>query len=195
MSRIRPGGGTARGTRIEKRVSERSRRGDNAQVDRRRLGIYLNDHLAGAALGTELARRAHRENAGRPVGDFLGWLAAQILEDRAQLERLMRSLGIPESRLKKTAAIVAERLGRLKLNGQLTGYSPLSRVIELDGLTVGVRGKRALWEALEPLTDAIPALRELDYAELKRRADEQLAGLERERAAAAREAFDVPGDG
>lgn len=36
---------------------------------------------------------------------------------------------------------VAEKLGRLKPNGQLHGYSPLSRVIELEGLYLGISGK------------------------------------------------------
>ena len=41
-----------------------------------------------------------------------------------------------------------EKLGRLKLNGQLLGYSPLSRLIELEGLMLGIAGKLAMWIAL-----------------------------------------------
>jgi hypothetical protein len=161
----------------------------------RRLAIYLNDHLAGAALGTELARRAQRENAGTHLGEFLTWLLEQIREDRATLERLMRDLEVPQSRVKRAAAVAAERVGRLKLNGQLTGYSPLSRVVELEGLTLGVRGKRSLWQALAEVAETAPALQALDYAELERRADEQLAGLEREHMAAAKVAFVAAGPG
>jgi hypothetical protein len=43
----------------------------------------------------------------------------------------------------------------LKLNGQLRGYSPLSRLDELELLQIGVAGKRRLWRALEHTTPTI----------------------------------------
>ena len=156
----------------------------------RRLAIYLNDHLAGAVVGTELAKRALRENRGSPFGEFLEWLLGQILEDRAALERLMAELGVPESRLKRALALTFERVGRLKLNGQLTGYSPLSRLVELEGLALGVTGKRALWLALQEIAATESRLRQFDFDELRRRAEEQLAGLERLRIEAARLALE-----
>jgi len=161
----------------------------------RRLAIYLNDHLAGAIVGTELAKRALRENRGSSFGEFLEWLLGQILEDRATLERLMAGLGVPQSRLKRALALTLERVGRLKLNGQLTGYSPLSRLVELEGLALGVTGKRALWVALQELAGTEPRLRDFDFDELRRRAEEQLAGLERLRIEAARLALAAPRSG
>jgi hypothetical protein len=152
----------------------------------RRLAIYLNDHLAGSVVGTELAKRALRENRGSSVGEFLAWLLGQILEDRATLERLMAELGVPESRLKRALALTLERVGRLKLNGQL---------VELEGLALGVTGKRALWLALQEIAETEPRLREFDFDELRRRAEEQLAGLERLRIEAARLAFAAPRSG
>ena len=35
------------------------------------LSIYLNDHLAGATIGVELARRIRARNRGTPLGDYL----------------------------------------------------------------------------------------------------------------------------
>ena len=161
----------------------------------RRLAIYLNDHLAGSVVGTELAKRTLRENRGSSFGEFLEWLLGQILEDRATLERLMAELGVPESRLKRALALTFERVGRLKLNGQLTGYSPLSQLVELEGLALGVTGKRALWLALQEVAATEPRLREFDFDELRRRAEEQLAGLERLRIEAARLALARPRGG
>jgi hypothetical protein len=103
----------------------------------------------------------------------------------------MAGLGVPESRLKRALALTLERVGRLKLNGQLTGYSPLSRLVELEGLALGVTGKRALWVALQEIAGTEPRLREFDLDELRRRAEEQLAGLERLRIEAARLALAV----
>ena len=138
----------------------------------RYLPIYLNDHLAGATLGVELAKRTLKENDEGELGEFLRWLVAQLLEDRrALLERIEQP-----SLAKAGAAWLAEKAGRLKPNGHLTTYSPLSRLVELEGLKTGIEGKRSLWLALEE-------------PELVARAEEQLARIEPHRLAAARETF------
>src|SRR4051812_45452331 len=96
-------------------------------LDKKLLGIYLNDHLAGATVGRELCRRSLSSNRDTEFGAFLEHLLAQIVEDRETLLELMRRVGAGVDRVKPFAATVGERLGRLKLNGSLRGYSPLSR--------------------------------------------------------------------
>ena len=152
----------------------------------RRLAIYLNDHLAGSIVATELAKRALRENRGSEFEETLEWLLGQILEDRATLERLMEELGVAKSRVKGALALALERVGRLKLNGQLTGYSPLSRLVELEGLTFGVTGKLALWENLRELAEREPGLAGFDLDALAERARAQLGRVRAERPRAAR---------
>jgi hypothetical protein len=152
----------------------------------RRLAIYLNDHLAGSVVGTELAKRVLRENRGTAFEEPLNWLLAQIQEDRATLVKILQELGVSKSRVKTSLAIVLERLGRLKLNGQLTGYSPLSRLVELEGLALGVTGKLALWENLREIAPEEPGLAAFDFDELIRRAQEQLGRLREQRLAASR---------
>src|SRR6478672_10510242 len=112
------------------------------------LAIYLNDHLAGATGGAELAQRAAGANRGSELGEFLAGLAAEVKEDRESLLALMSALGIGVDHAKVVAGWTAEKLGRLKLNGQIAGYSPLSRLVELEAMMIGVRGKLALWSAL-----------------------------------------------
>jgi hypothetical protein len=159
-------------------------------VNRRLLAIYLNDHLAGATIGAELALRAARENTGSGLGDFLGEvLLPEIREDRQTLERLMGRLGIERSRPKVAAAWAAEKVGRLKLNGELTRYSPLSRLLELEGLTAGIEGKRALWLALEATVDSVGAVEGFDFPALAERAESQRKRLETHRLAAALDAL------
>src|SRR4051794_27409693 len=111
------------------------------------LPIYLNDHLAASTLGRDLARRAAGSNQGTEFGDFLTDLAGQIEADRAQLEDVMARLDVKPDPLKIGGAWLAEKVGRLKLNGRLLSYSPLSRVVEIEALIAGVHGKRALWRA------------------------------------------------
>jgi hypothetical protein len=148
----------------------------------RLLGIYLNDQYAGATLSLALARRALRENRGTPFEDFLERLAGETAEDRQALRDLMDRLGVRRSRVKPALALGAERLGRLKPNGRLVSYSPLSRLLELEGLILGVAGKRSVWRAVRQLDRDLG----VDLDELERRADEQLAELEQHRDQAAR---------
>jgi hypothetical protein len=158
-------------------------------VKARYLAIYLNDHLAGATVGVEVVRRAHRENEGTPLGDFLRELGAEIVEDRGRLLRLMDALGVERSTSKVLGAWAAEKLGRLKLNGQLTGYSPLSRLGELEGLSTGIEGKRLMWVVLAELSDRDERLRDFDFAALEERARSQRERLESHRLAAAVDAL------
>ena len=153
------------------------------------LAIYLNDHLAGATAGLELARRAASSNEGSEYGRFLDELTAEIDEDREALFELMRSVDVGVDRIKVLGGWAAEKAGRLKLNGRLRGYSPLSRLLELEGLTLGVRGKLCLWRALIELQPAEPRLSATQLARLSERAEAQLDGLEAQRLQAAALAF------
>jgi hypothetical protein len=153
------------------------------------LAIYLNDHLGGSTAGVELARRAQGANAGTPVGDFLAGLVVEIEEDKEALEGIMDRLDVGADRVKVAAAWAAEKAGRLKLNGRVTSYSPLSRLVELEGLLVGVWGKRSAWLALLEIAPREPRLDEEQLQQLVVRADAQLDGLRRHHAEAAAEAL------
>jgi hypothetical protein len=154
------------------------------------LETYLQDHRAGAAMGADLARRLAGENAGTPYEDFLAGLAQEIEQDVATLDAIMAGLGVGPSSLKNAGAKIAERLGRLKPNEHLVGgYSPLSRVLEIEGLRGGVHAKLALWEALAERASHDDRLDATQLAALQARAEQQLEGLREQHAAATREAF------
>jgi hypothetical protein len=158
-------------------------------LDHKLLGIYLNDHLAGSTVGVELAKRAAGENEDTDYGEPLARVAAEIEEDREALQRLMEALEVKRDHPKVLAGWVAEKLGRLKPNGQILGYSPLSRLVELETLALGITGKYSLWEAL---TEVAGEDARIDLDELKRlseRADRQRKEIWQLRQRAAREAF------
>lgn len=141
------------------------------------LAIYLNDHLAGATAGVELARRLRASNEDDPeFGPELAEICAEVEADRETLKTMMNRLGVGQSKLKPVAAVLGERLGRLKPNGRLWGYSPLSRLDELELLQIGVVGKRRLWRALERTHD--DDLSNFELAALAERATSQLRRLE-----------------
>jgi hypothetical protein len=165
-------------------VSEK-REPDSAQA----LAIYMNDQLAAGVIWREVARRSAGSNAGTELGRAVERVASQIAEDMATFEQIMERLGIERSRVKPSLAIVAERLGRLKLNGRLFGYSPLSRFVELDFLAAGIEGKRILWANLRDFADVATRLPDVDFDHLIERAERQRAELEPLRARAGRDAF------
>ncbi|WP_233358721.1 hypothetical protein [Thermomonospora amylolytica] len=132
------------------------------------LGIYLNDHLAGATAGVELARRLARAHQGTPAGPELARLAAEIAEDRRALQAMMESLGVRVRRWMMLAGWLGEKAGRLKPNGRLLSRSPLSSVIELEVMRLGVEGKLAAWRLLRTVADHD---RRLDNARLDRLAE------------------------
>jgi hypothetical protein len=116
------------------------------------LGIYLNDHLAGATGGAELARRVAGSHGGHDSGE-LRRLAAEIAQDRAALLEFMTALSIPVRAYKVRAAWLGEKAARLKLNGRLLTRSPLSSLEELEIMRLGVEGKAAGWRTLRTLAE------------------------------------------
>jgi hypothetical protein len=152
------------------------------------LATYLNDHLAGATGGLALARRAASENEGSELGAFLSELADEIEADRDALKAIMGALGVRADPVKIVAARVFERIGRLKPNAQLRGYSPLSPLVELEVLRLGIQGKLALWRALGEVAGT-PPLDADRLSQLAARAERQAADVEARRLEVARAAL------
>lgn len=148
------------------------------QSPRRELGIYLNDHLAGATAGADLARRLASSQTGTPLHGPLQRLADEVAEDRAALLETMTHLGFPPRAYKKGAGRLAEKLGRLKLNGHLLRRSPLSTLLELEMLRLGVEGKRAAWRSLLEVADSLPDVDVPRLEGLEERARQQTTVLE-----------------
>jgi hypothetical protein len=152
------------------------------------LHIYLSDHLAASVAGVELSRRSANSNKENDFGHFLRTtLIPAVQEDQATLRGILKRVGASESLVKNAMFWAGEKVGRLKFNGELTTYSPLSRMIELEGLTSGVAGKLSLWQCLREARD--PRLDGIDLTALMSRAEEQLKALEIQRRKAAALAF------
>lgn len=143
------------------------------------LATYLNDHLTGATGGLELFQRVAKSYAGTESGGELARLADEVSEDRDRLRRLMSSLGIRENRPLMAAAWLAEKAGRLKPNGYVVRRSPLSNVVELEGLRVAVAAKTGGWQVLRLAADYDPRIPTELVDSLIERAEDQAARLKR----------------
>jgi hypothetical protein len=148
------------------------------------LAVFLNDHLAAAAGGRALAVRAARAVAPSPYRAALEAAAGALADQHAAFRRLLAGHGLTERRGKQWLAVAGERAGRLKLNGKLLRPSPLSRLVELEGVLLSLEACRQAWSAL---AEAGVAAEEADAA--VRALDARVDELEAHRPAVARAAL------
>ena len=153
------------------------------------LGVYLNDHLAGSAAGTELAGKLRDNHKGTDFGEAMAALHHDISQDKDTLEELMGHLEVDRHPVKEAAGWMLEKLSRLRLNPALTGGPELTRLLETEALSLGIEGKLAMWLALKEAAAADPRLAATDYDRLIERARGQRRALEPHRLAAALESF------
>ena len=153
------------------------------------LAVYLNDHLAGAAAGLELAGKLRDNNQGTELGKLMVGVHHDIGQDREALEELMRHLDLERHPVKEAAGSMLEKLSRLRLNPALTGSAELTRMLEVEALSLGIEGKLSLWLALKEAAAADPRLAAADYDRLIERARGQRRALEPHRLAAAAASF------
>ena len=151
-----------------------------ARDGERHLRIYLRDHLAALHLGIALVRRTLKENREEPSGQLLAPVHVAMQEDLAHLRTLAKALGIRPDYLKIALARVSERFGRLKLNGHLRRYSPLSRVEELESLALIAAHRAVLWRVLERHARQRTELDVVDHQSRAELAERQRQQLERE---------------
>jgi len=151
------------------------------------LASYLNDHLAGSVGALELLEHWAKLHEGKPLGDFFRDIEAEIRADQEKLREVMRSLGIEESNVRKAVAWVGEKAGRARL--MIAGDEPggLGLALTLEGLIMGITGKKLMCRALAAAN--LAPLNGYDFEELQRRAEQQIERIEAERMRAILEAF------
>jgi hypothetical protein len=138
----------------------------------RNLHLYLNDHLAGSVVALELLDHLIESCQDSERKTFLTTLRADIEADQGVLENLLRQVDGEESLVRKTGAWLVEKLGRVKLQLSAEDNAPGWHQA-LEGLGLGILGKRALWRSLATVEGKVPELRGLDYELLEKRAEEQ----------------------
>jgi hypothetical protein len=152
----------------------------------RPIDVYLNDHLAGATFGADLARRLEAQTEGTDFQREMSRLATEIEADLDTLTDLMQRMGSAQDPSKQVAAWVAQKASRLKLTGLTSGGDELGTFLSIEALSLGVEGKASLLTTLRELRDHYPELRSTDLDDLLQRAQRQRQVLETERIAAAR---------
>src|SRR5215510_4178988 len=151
------------------------------------LDSYLNDHLAGSISALELIDHWVNAHKGEPLGRFFAQIEKEIKEDQDTLRDVMRTLGVEESKMRQAGAWAAEKVGRARMI--LAGDEPdsLGLVLTLEGLIMGVTGKKLLWGSLGAVK--LARLDSYNFKHLQSRAEQQVEKIEAERITAIRRAF------
>ena len=159
-------------------MNRTARTSHDGPTRQKRLVIYLNDHLAGATAGVELARRMAQEHHGSAYGETLESLRKEISQDRQALVRLLADLDVPVRRYKTYGAWLGEKAGRMKPNGRLLRRSGLALLVELEAMRLGAQGKASLWRGLLAASAQDSRLDADRLEELLRRAGQQIRTLD-----------------
>jgi hypothetical protein len=130
-----------------------------------------------------LGAPARRQSAGC----FFSGTEAEIRVDQNTLRDVMDYLGIEESNVRKAGAWAAEKVGRARLMIAGDESGRLGLVLTLEGIIMGVTGKKLMWRALAAAN--LPQLSHYDFEELQRRAEQQIERIEAERMRAVAKAF------
>ena len=128
-------------------MNRTARTSHDGPTRQKRLVIYLNDHLAGATAGVELAHRMAQEHRGSAYGETLESLRKEISQDRQALVRILADLDVPVRRYKTYGAWLGEKAGRMKPNGRLLRRSGLALLVELEAMRLGRRRASCIWSS------------------------------------------------
>ena len=150
------------------------------------LATYLNDHLAGSVAALELIDHLIDDSQDPVDAQFFHALRDDIKADQDVLRDLIARGGVEESDVRKTAAWLAEKVGWAKMKLDGPAGAGMRQLQALEGLVLGITGKRALWQALAATGQVTPGV---DIGELTRRAEAQRDAVEERRVRAACAAF------
>ena len=143
-------------------------------------------------VGLTLLEHLKHASAGTPEGKAIADLEAEVADDRRTLERLIARLGLGRSRPRQAAAWPTEKMTELKLKVDDPRGGALHRLESLEGLSLGIEGKRLLRRALEASGQA--GLDGVNLDELRRRAADRRDRVETLRLATAGAAFATAGE-
>jgi len=183
------GAGLAYGAAHHRRTARQ--RATTADGRRNTLATYLREHLSGSDAAILVLERVRRSNAGTKEGSLFASLYDQIQHERDMLRTLLSELGESSLSPKRVATKVTGSLLGAVAGGQ---RNDLSLFRTLEGLAIGVQGKRCMWRALQSVDQGFMAASPQRFVELEVLAMRQWEAIEERRLSLVPELFSG-GDG
>ena len=150
------------------------------------LAAYLRDHLSASDAALSVVETLGQRAADGDIRQLAETLRRDFDEERDTVRTMLAAIGASPYSAKRAAGhIVGGLLGPMA--GGRTGELSLLRTLE--GLAVGVQGKRCLWRALASAFPTHPGPAGRSFAELEAMAVGQWEAIERQRQALARVTF------
>jgi hypothetical protein len=143
------------------------------------LDTYLNDHIAGATAGTNLAKIAAEEHQTDEHGPFFSEMYAAIKRDFETLKDLATALGVQESAGKAALAEIGSKLMAPKFTAGED--DELNAFITLETLSIGIEGKVCMWKALRTVEGDYAGFERFDLDGLLASAESQREKIEGQR--------------
>ncbi len=135
------------------------------------LVTYLNDHLGGAQIAIQVLEAMRDQHDDLKFREFADTLLPEIEADHRNLHSIAEKIGPGPSVVKQAGGWLLEKASRLKLGH--TGSTNFEMFESLELLVLGINGKLCLWKALQAASGLDSRLREYDFEELVRRAQQQ----------------------
>jgi hypothetical protein len=152
------------------------------------LATYLHDHLTGSHFAIQLLDSVHEQYKNEELGDFAAALSAEVKKDQETLEGIIQQVGKSHFDLAEATGWLAEKASKFKLQRD-DGGAGLGTFEALETLTLGIKGKLALWQVLPRIRAIDPRVPDHDFEKLAARAEEQYSQVEAHRLQLARATF------
>ena len=155
-----------------------ARRSRTSTRGRQALIAYLRDHLSGSDVAVRVVHRLVSTDRGAADRPLFERLAKEFEEDRSVVRAVLNELGASGRSLKRAVGVASGTV-----LGVTAGGDPgeLSLLRTLEGLSIGVQGKRCMWRALQSLHPVPSSVRDLDFIELEAKAIRQWEAIEERR--------------
>ena len=144
---------------------------------RQALIAYLRDHLSGADMALRVVHRAGSTHTGADATLFRR-LAKEFEEDHAVVRALLNRLGASGRSIKRAAGYASGAVLSATAGGE---PGDLSLLRTLEGLAIGVQGKRCLWRALQSLSAPPQMVEGMNFTDLEAKAVRQWEAIEERR--------------
>ena len=135
------------------------------------LATYLHDHLAGSHFAIELLNSLHDYPGDEELSKFAADLRAELKEEQEMLQGIADRIGTGGLKLAAAAGWVMEKASKLKLQRDDAGAG-LGTFQSLETLLLGVRGKLALWQALEVIREVDPRIPDQNFRQMVARTED-----------------------